>query len=97
MQNTSNKHCRNVTLFSVVTRLSVRATRFFFLSKELLYSSDLCMLKSMHYGGQNVAKNVVESVGKVSKSNLSQINKEENKWKHSYFITFHFIYCKQYN
>ena len=40
---------------------------FFFLSKELLYASDLCILKSKHYGGQNVAKNVVESVGKVSK------------------------------
>ena len=39
----------------------------FFLSKELLYASDLCILKSKHYGGQNVAKNVVESVGKVSK------------------------------
>ena len=72
MQNTSNKHCRNVTLFSVITRLSVRATRFF-LSKELLYASDLCMLKSKHYGGQNVAKNVIESVGKVSKSNLNPL------------------------
>ena len=70
MQNTSNKHCRNVTLFSVITRLSVWATRFF-LSKELLYASDLCILKSKHYGGQNVAKNVIESVGKVSKSNLN--------------------------
>ena len=40
---------------------------FFFLSKELFYASDLCILKSKHYGGQNVAKNVVESVGKVSK------------------------------
>ena len=78
MQNTSNKHCRNVTLFSVLTRLSVRATRFF-LSRKLLYASDLCMLKSKHYGGQNVAKNVVESVGRVSKSNLSQlIRKERN-------------------
>ena len=67
MQNTSNKHSRNVTLFSVITRLSVWATLFFFLSKELLYASDLCILKSKHYGGQNVAKNVVESVGKVSK------------------------------
>ena len=46
---------------------------FFFLSKELLYASDLCILKSKHYGGQNVAKNVVESVGKVSKSNLNQL------------------------
>ena len=67
MQNTSNKHCRNVTLFSVITRLSVMVTRFFFLSKELLYASDLCIFKSKHYGGQNVAKNVVESVAKVSK------------------------------
>ena len=72
MQNTSNKHCRNVTLFSVITRLSVRATRFF-LSKELLYASDLFILKSKHYGGQNVAKNVIESVGKVSKSNLNPL------------------------
>ena len=96
MQNRSNKHCRNVTLFSVITRLSVRATRFF-LSKELLYASDLFVLKSKHYGGQNVAKNVVQSVGNVSKSNLSQINKKGNKWKHSYFITFNFIYCRQYN
>jgi len=96
MQNTSNRHCRNVTLFSVITRLSVRATRFF-LSRELFYASDLSMLKSKHYGGQNVAKNVVESVGKVSKSNLSQINKKGNKRKHSYFITFHFIYCRQFN
>ena len=59
-------------------RLSVWATRFF-LSKELFYASDLCMLKSKHYVGQNVAKNVVESVGKVSKSNLSQINKKREQ------------------
>ena len=72
MQNTRNKHCRNVTLFSVITRLSVMATRFF-LAKELLYASDLCILKSKHYGGQNVAKNVIESVGKVSKSNINQL------------------------
>ena len=44
-----------------------------FLSRELFYASDLCMLKSKHYGGQNVAKNLVESVGKVSKSNLNQL------------------------
>ena len=37
------------------------------------------MLKSKHYVGQNVAKNVVESVGKVSKSNLSQINKKREQ------------------
>ena len=38
-----------------------------------MYASDLCILKSKHYGGQNVAKNVIESVGKVSKSNINQL------------------------